>query len=152
MTAPSSTRAWEWILALGSITEDPPDGLPEPRFEALGRRPAELVARLASVDSVAKIVARAVLDEGDEALVRGPRGADLVDEAAEEADNIKVRSLVVPPQVVALARAAPPQRGEDALAVVLDIEPVADVGSVAVDGDRKAPLAGADDGGDELLV
>jgi len=94
-----------------------------------------------------------VLDEGDQAppgAAFGP-GADLVEDVADAVDDGDVLLLGVAPDVVRLAAPAPVHDRPDGLAVVLHVEPVADVAAVAVDGQGLALQGVEGDEGDELL-
>ncbi len=118
----------------------------------MGRGPAEIALDLSGVDGVAAVVAGAVGDEGDEAAgVPAEGGLELVDEIADELDEVEVGLLVVAADVVGLAKRSLSQNGPESLAVVADVEPVADVHAVAIDGDGFPGLDALDDDGDELL-
>src|SRR6185436_17574803 len=94
--------------------------------------PAELGADLPGVDRVAPVVPGAI---GDEALQRGvrghaprrerrvgPGGEQVLEDGAQPVDDLQVRPLVAPPDVVLLAEASALEHEEDAGAVVLDVE------------------------------
>src|SRR5690606_40216999 len=106
--------------------------------------PAELAFDLAGVDGVAAVVAGAVGDEGDELAPARSRGAHLVEQVADGLDDLEVRALVAAADVVGLAGLALFGDESEGLAMVADVEPVADVLAVAVDGER-LPLDGVED-------
>ena len=75
-----------------------------------------------------------------------------VQDGADGVDDLEVGAFVAASDVVGLSGSAFVIGQVDAPAVVEDVEPVADVSAVAVDGDGIARRGVADDGGDELLV
>ena len=136
-----------------AVLQVPDDRLPQPCAEGFARSPLELGLELAGVDGVAPVVPRPVLDEGDEfppgAAARP--GADLVEDVTDAVDDGDILLLGVAAYVVGLA--APPLVHDrpDGLAVVLHVEPVADVLPVAVDGKGLALQGIEGDQRDELL-
>lgn len=135
------------------VGEIPLDGLAEAGLETLLREPVELALDLAGVDGVAAVVAGAILHVSDELRVRAMRrvGDKLIQQRAEGVDNVDVGALVVAADVVALADVALLERRDDSAAVVLNIEPVADLLAVAVDRQRLALKGVRDHERDELL-
>src|SRR5262249_45753523 len=124
-----------------AVIEVPAHGEPESLLEVVLGAPAQLLPDARRVDRVAPVVARAVLDEGLAARVAGQapraeggvlrRGPLAVENLAEPVHHLEVRPLVAAADVVLPARLSLPEREEDAAAVVLDVEPVADVAAVA---------------------
>ena len=104
----------------------PLDGLLDAVLELRLRLPAELRVDLRRVDGVAAVVALAVGDVLDEVFGL----AELLEDGL---DDVDVGALIVAADVVDLADAALLQDEVDGAAVILDIEPVADVLAVAVD-------------------
>lgn len=94
-------------------------------FELRLRLPAEFRVDFRRVDRVAAVVALAVRHVLDEVLA-------LAEFLQDRLDDIDVRALIVAADVVDLADAALLQNEVDGMAVVLDIEPVADILAVAV--------------------
>lgn len=84
---------------------------------------------LRRIDRIAHIVSLAVCNVGDEAL----RLAELT---ADQFDDIDVFHLVVPTDVVHLSLSPLLKDEVDRFAVILHIQPVADVLPRAVDGER----------------
>src|SRR4051794_13986636 len=105
----------------------PVDGPGEAVLEAHPRLPAELRAELVRAERVAAVVPGAVRHVLDQRLVAAGQLEDAV-------DHIDVLALVGAADVVRLARAAALQHRVDAAAEVLDIQPVAHLAAVAVDG------------------
>src|SRR3954466_4361924 len=148
-------------LAPGAMAEIPAHGGAQPLLEALPRRPAELAPGLRVVDGVAAVVARAVGDEGLEVPVGGDaagggRGVAArrplaLQDVAEGVDDLQVGALAPSAQVVALARPAAPQNLQHPAAVILHVDPVADVAAVAVDGQRPAVEGVEDHQRDQLF-
>ena len=98
-------------------------------------------------------MAGAVLDVGDLFLVRLAVGAraELVEDGAQGMDDVEVGLFVPAADVVNLARPARFEDTADGAAVVRDVEPVADLLAVAVDGQRLAGERVVDDQRDELF-
>ncbi len=89
------------------VVEVPANRFPNALLEFVGGGPAEFPLNLGSVDGVAAVVARAVLDEGDElARVVAQLGRHLVDQIADDLDDPEVGPLVVAADVIGLADAA----------------------------------------------
>ena len=107
-------------------------------------QPAQLIVDLRRVDGVAQVVALAVGHEGDEVLA-------LVQLVHDQLHDVDVRHLVVAAHVVDFADAALAEDQVDGLAVVLHIEPVADVLALAVDRQRLVVQAVGDHQRDQLL-
>ena len=99
---------------------------------------------LGGIDGVAHIVALAVGDVRDQAL-------GLAQLSADQLDDVDVLHLIVAADVVNLALTAFAHDQVDGLAVVLDIEPVADVEALAVDGEGLVMQGVDDHEGDQLL-
>ena len=84
-------------------------------------------------------MARAVGNETYEISVGAVRiWAGLIKEVADSFDHVKIGSLVAPADIVGLANDPPLKNEAQRLRVILDIEPIADVLPVAVDGQRFA--------------
>ena len=101
---------------------------------------------------VPPVVSEAVGDEGDEARVVFFGYAGLCGERMQEqVDEVDVAQLVTPTDVVDGTRGAFAQNSVDGAAVVLDVQPVADVETVTVDGDGFTGQSFLDREGDEFL-
>src|SRR5262249_22123075 len=128
-----------------AVPEVPAHGERESLLEVVARPPAQLLPDARRVDRVAPIVAGAVLHERLElGVAREPargeggvlgRGPLAVEDLAEPVHHLQVRPLVAAANVVLAAPLPLPEREEDAAAVVFDVEPVADVAAIAVDGE-----------------
>ena len=137
----------------GLVVEIPLHCLADAGLEGLGRLPAEFPFELAGVDGVATVVAGAVLHVGNLFLVRFAVGtwAEFVEDGAQGMDDVKVGHFVPAADVVDLAHPARLQHAADGAAVVLDVEPVADLLAVTVDGQLLAGQCIVDDQRDELF-
>src|SRR5450759_352820 len=86
------------------------------------------------VHSISPVMSRTVGDEGDEFSVVLFGFAGLLGEGVEEqVDKVDVAQLIVPTDVVDGTRGTFAQDSVDGAAVVLDVQPVADIEAVAVD-------------------
>src|SRR6185312_1648873 len=109
---------------------------------------AELARKLAGVDGVAVIVAGSVGDIADQRTAgflrgsgagwkaRGKRrggGECPVDDIADQADDVAIVALISTPDIVGLADTAPLDHLHQRRAMIGNVEPVADVGAVAID-------------------
>ena len=65
--------------------------------------------------------------------------ADLVEKVANSFDHVQIGALVTATDVVGLACNPPLENQAQRLGVILDIEPITDVLSVAIDGQRLRP-------------
>ena len=90
------------------------------------RAPAELIVNLRGIDGIAQVVTRSVLDMGDERF-------GLTHDAKNRFDNIYIALLVMTADIVDLAYPAVMNNEINSAAVILNIEPVADIESLAVD-------------------
>ena len=130
----------------------PVHGLGDAGFERFQRSPAEFLGPSCGVNGVAPVVAGPVGDETDQPFVRRVFRAALIQQRANLFDNVDIRPFIAAADVVGLAQPAPADHRLDAPAMILDIEPVADVAAVAVDRNRLLPQAGADHRRDELFA
>ena len=108
--------------------------------------PAEFGLEFRAVDRVATVVTGAVSDVGDLGGVGftvGARGF-LVEEGADGVNDFDIRFFVQAADVVGLAEAAFLEDEPDRGGVVFDVEPVADLHAVAVDGEMFS-LEGVED-------
>ena len=112
----------------------------EAGFERFALPPAEIALDLRRIDRVAAIMAGAIGHVRDLRFAFssvGERPA-LVDERADRLHDMDVLALGVAADVVDLADAADLEHAADRGAMILDVQPVAHVASVAVDRQRLA--------------
>lgn len=95
-------------------------------FELRLRLPAEFVVNLRRVDGVTAVMALAVRDVLNQVLA-------LAEFLEDGLDDIDIRAFIVSADVVDFADTALLQDEVDGMAVILDIEPVADILAIAVD-------------------
>src|SRR6266567_5559743 len=114
------------------VVEIPAYGTLEPRLESLCRRPAKLAADLGRVDRITAIMPRAVLDECDLPHVIGP-WLELAENTAQRTHDLEIGLFGATADVVGLTGSAALEHGADRCAVIADVEPVADLQTVAVD-------------------
>ena len=126
------------------VLEIPFDRLLDAVLELRLRLPAEFRVDLRRVDSVAAVVALAVGDVLDEVF----GFAELLEDGL---DDVDVGALIVAADVVDLADASLLQDEVDGAAVILDVEPVADVLAIAVDRQFLVGQCVDDHQRDELL-
>ena len=98
-------------------------------------------------------MARAVGNEGLEfgVLLAVGAGAALIEDGADLVQDLEIVALVMAADVICLAGAAGVEHEVDGLAVVENIEPVADIRTVAVHRNILFFQALGDDDRDELL-
>ena len=136
-----------------AVFEVPVDGFFDAGVEVFLGGPAELVADFGAVDGVAAVVAGAVGDVGDLRVVRfavGARGA-FVEDRADAVNDFEIRAFVEAADVVGFAGAAFGEGEPDGGGVVFDVEPVADLLAVAVDGEGFSFEGVENHQGDEFL-
>src|SRR5579863_10334492 len=128
------------------IVEIPAHGLGEAGLERLLRRPAEFAPQLRCVDRIAPVMAGPVGDKSDKGGSRLALNArrHLVEQSADRLDDVDIGALGAAADIVALADAALLGDRDQRPRVILDIEPVADIAAVAIDGHRLA-LQGVED-------
>lgn len=127
-----------------AVLEVPLDGLLDAVLELRLRLPAELCVDLRRVDGVAAVVALAVGDVLDEVFGL----AELLEDGL---DDVDVGALIVTADVVDLANATLLQDQVDGMAVILDVEPVANILAVTVDRQLLVGQRVDDHQRDELL-
>ena len=127
-----------------AVLEVPLDRLLDAVLEFRLRLPAKFRVNLRRVDGVTAVMALAVGDVLDEAF-------GLAELFEDGLDDVDVGALIVAADVVDLADASLLQDQVDGMAVVLDVEPVADVLAVAVDRQLLVGQRVDDHQRDELL-
>ncbi len=113
----------------------PANGLPDAGLERLGWSPAQLCFDLTRVDRIAPVVARAIGHECDLFLIGAAIGfwPKFVKHVAEHHHDLKIRPLVPAADIVGLPRQACIQHPPNSAAVILYIEPVANLPPIAVE-------------------
>ena len=101
------------------------------------RLPAEFPSDLGRIDGIAAIVPLAIRDVGD--LFLSP-----VQNAQDRTDDIDIGSLIVPADVIDRAFRPTAHNRINGTAVIVHMQPVTDILSIAIDG-KLFPLHGADD-------
>jgi hypothetical protein len=117
------------VLPPSGILHIPADRLREALLEAVGGPPTELVANLTRIDRVAAIMPRAVGNKANQVF-------SFAKQTKESTNEFDVSQLGSAPNVVDLPRPSPLKHREQSFAMVLDMEPVAHVGTVPVDRKR----------------
>lgn len=118
--------------------------LPDARVEIIFGLPSQLARELGRIDGIAPVVARTVGDEGNQAL-------RLAQNLQNRLDDVQIRPLVMAADVIDLPRPALMQNEIDGGAVVIDMQPVTDVFSLAIDGQALVMERPGDDEGNQLL-
>ena len=133
------------------VVEVPVDGQDDALLEGSLGVPAQIVLDLGGVDAVAAVVAQTVGDVLDEVFADAVVLEAVVELLDDGLDNEDVGALVVAADVVDLADLAAVADHVDGLAVILNVQPVANLHSVAVDGQLLVVLDVVDHQRDELL-
>lgn len=135
------------------MVEIPVDRLFNPGRERFAWRPAEFALQLRAVDRVPSVVSGPVGHVSDLARVRRAVGARRlsIEQGANLPDDLEVRLFVQPTNVVGFTYATALQHEPDRRGVILNIEPVADLPAIAVDGKRFALKGVEDHQWDQLL-
>ena len=133
------------------VVEIPVDRQDDALLEGGLRVPAEVVLDLGGVDAVAAVVAQTVGDVLDEVLADAVILQAVVELLDDGLDDEDIGALVVAADVVDLADLAAVADHVDGFAVILNVQPVADLHSVAVDGQLLVVLDIVDHQGDQLL-
>ena len=81
-------------------------------------------------------MAGAVGDEGDERISRSRNRSNAIQNAADQLGDVQVRALVAASEIIAFSGPAAVQQLQKPVDEIFDIEPVANVGSVAVNRKR----------------
>ena len=133
--------------------EIPLDGLADTGFEGFGGFPAKFAFEFAGIDGVAAIMTGTVGNEGDLFLVglTVRSGAKLIEDGAKGMDDFQVGFFVPAANVIGFPDPARFENSPDGTAVVLDVEPVANLLTIAVDGQGLAGQGVVDDERDELF-
>jgi len=145
----------EDVLPPVLVFQIPLHGFSDAGVEGFLGCPAELALDFGGVDGVALVVAGAVGDVGDEVGVAGNSGGfsggEFFEQGADGADDFEVGFFVVAADVVGFAGFSVGYDGVEGAGVVFDIQPVADLAAVAVDGQGFAGEGVEDDVGDEFF-
>src|SRR5690348_11700245 len=122
------------------MVEVPVDRAGNTGFEIDRRAPAEFALQFGRIDGVAAIVAGSVLHELDQAFALATirQRPLLIEQSTDGFHHLDVFPLGVAADVVRFSHPTGFQYTPDCAAVVLDIQPVADVPAVAIDRQRFA--------------
>src|SRR5207253_1401392 len=101
----------------------PADGLRQTAGPRLDGPPAELSLDFGGIDRVAPIMARPVFHELD-------KGPGFSQRLQDRLDNLEVWAIVAGPDVVDLPCLPPEEHGKDGPAVVIHVNPVADIAAI----------------------
>lgn len=134
----------EDVLPPGLIVQIPLNGLLDAVSKLGLRQPAQLVVNLGGVDGVAHIVTLAVGNMDDEAF-------GLAQCLADELDDVDVLHLVVAAHIVDLTHTTLADDQVDGTAVILHIQPVTNVQTLAIDGQGLVVQGVGDHQGNQLL-
>ena len=134
------------------LVQVPLNGLPQSGFESVGGLPAEFGLNLFRIDGIAAVMAGAVRDEGDEAArVTTQRGGQFIYHIADHLHEMQVGQFVLAAYIVSLPGFAAGENVPQRLTMVADMEPVAHVEAIAINGDGLAAQHFLNDDGNELF-
>src|SRR5450755_463911 len=128
---PPPVGATRHILHPLRVFKIPADRLANADIKRRFRFPSQLAFNFPCVDRVATIVSGTVLHKRDQIPPRTVTSRrDLVYEVANRLHDLNVRLFVPTADVISLSGLAVPQHGSDRVAVILYVEPVADILSI----------------------
>ena len=134
------------------IVEVPLKRFADAGFEGVGGFPAELGLDFGGVDRVTAVVAGTILNKSDEfARVAAEVGAEFVDEATNELNDIDIGPFVVAANIVGLPCPAVLEDLPESFSVITDEEPIADIHAISINWQGFAGEEVLDYDGDELL-
>src|ERR1700689_4565704 len=124
------------------MSKIPAGGFADSGYECFLGTPVQFALNLGCVHRVAAVMTRTIFDESDELFVRddGVVRAQFIEQRADGGDDLEVLFFAAAADVVGFSDMAVGEYGAKGAAVVLDVEPVADVFAIAIDRER---LAGA---------
>ena len=133
--------------------EVPLDGFANAGFESFGGFPAEFTVDFGGIDRVAAVMAGAVGDIGDLRGIGRAIGSrrEIVEHRTKCVDYLKVGFFIPAADVVGFANLPVLKDATNGGAVVLHIEPIADLLAIAVDGKWFAGEGIVDDQRDEFF-
>ena len=102
------------------------------------RPPAQLLADTGGINRVARIMARTIGHEGDLLFIGGPVAARalVIKDRTECFDQLKVGALILAAHIIAAPVFTLLQHQQQRIGVIFHIEPVANVGAIAIDRQR----------------
>jgi hypothetical protein len=135
-----------------TLVKIPCHRLVDPCLESPGRIPPEFLLSFRGLKCIAPIVTLPVGDEADQAGELIYRFAsEFRQNGTEEMDDVQILPPILASNVVCLPHAPAAENKVNTGRVILYIQPVADVGAIAIYRDGPTFEARADNGGDELL-
>src|SRR5439155_3434299 len=129
----------------------PANGLPQAALEIDAASIAQFAGKFCGVDRVAMIMAWPVGHVGDKRAATGPRsrrtgwktrgearigGESVVEHVADQADDVTVVAFIAAADVIGFPNAAPLDHRHQRITMVGDVQPVTNVGAVAIDRQR----------------
>src|SRR5579872_6795366 len=122
------------------IGEIPLHRFADSAFEGLLRLPIQFPLNLARVHGITPVVARPILDVGNQLAVRdnGIRGTQFIKSRADGVHDLKIWLLISSTDVIGLADFPASENGPDSIAVICNIQPVAHILAVTINWDRLA--------------
>lgn len=119
------------------IVQVPGNGFLQAVFKGMRRFPAQFSHDSITVDGIAEIMAGPVCDKMNESVVRAIwGGAQGVKCCTYGADDLDVRALGMPADVICPPRKAVLKHGVDSRTMIFHMQPVADVFPCAIDWQR----------------
>src|SRR5438874_1239879 len=122
------------------IVEVPVNSFPNSTVKCLAWLPSQLALHLARVHGISAIMTRPVFHKGDQFAVRNYRiaGAKFIENVADCLHDFEISLLARTADVVTVPNLSAFQDGANGLAMILYVQPVAHVLSVAIYGERLA--------------
>lgn len=122
------------------VFEIPAHGFVDAAVERLEWLPVEFALDFVCIDCIAPVMAGPIFDEGGEFVVGhdGVVRPQLVEKFTDGIDNLQIGFFATPTDIVSFSDAAAGEDGADGAAVILYVEPVANILAVAIDWERFA--------------
>src|SRR5450631_2704909 len=114
------------------IVEIPLHRLGESAGKGFFSPPAKFSLQLAGINRISMIVSRTIRHIGDVLTVRSAAGPELIKSSTDVLDYLQVCPLVSSTDIVGLTRHPSLQNQIERFSVILDIEPITNIGPVSV--------------------